>query len=150
MRISEKRNVMQYKAPLFLFIVFLLLPAQAICNPSSKQGILIWFYSLEVRENKKSGNMVSFKQTAGATYEPFVVNDILPLNPQSKVSKEKDGNWYLEFPLIFHQLLGSIPGPDGVLSLSRLLPPDILVPLDVPLQAGIGMKLSNLCLVEID
>jgi len=59
------------------------------------------------------------------------------------------GEWCLDFPLFFHLVLGSIPGPDGVLTLPCVLPPDTPVPLDLPLQAGIGMQFSNLCIVEV-
>lgn len=59
------------------------------------------------------------------------------------------GEWYLQFPILLQAPLGSIPGPDGVLALSAVIPPDIPVPLDLPLQAGIGMKLTNLCELKI-
>jgi len=59
------------------------------------------------------------------------------------------GDWCLNFPLLAQLNLGTMPTPEGVLSLPCPLPPDTPIPLDLPLQAGIGMELSNLCVVEI-
>jgi len=58
------------------------------------------------------------------------------------------GEWFLKFPILMQAPLGSIPGPSGVLSLSGVVP-NLPPPLDLPFQAGIGNKLTNLCVVEI-
>jgi predicted outer membrane repeat protein len=58
------------------------------------------------------------------------------------------GPWYLEPPLILTLNLGVIPGPDGLILLPINFPPEIPVPLDFPLQALVGDKLTNPCIVE--
>lgn len=55
------------------------------------------------------------------------------------------GDWYLQNPILMTIPLGSIPGPNGVLSLPIFIPSNIIAPLNLPLQAGIGLKLTNLC-----
>jgi len=78
---------------LFLFIV--LLNGLSLSANDSNRGVLIWFYSLDTKTDKKSANMLYFKQTAGVTDSKQIVNNILPLSPQSYITKEKDDNWYL-------------------------------------------------------
>jgi len=41
------------------------------------------------------------------------------------------------------------PSPEGVYVLPVSIPPDY-VPWDIPLQAGIGMQFSNLCLMKME
>lgn len=60
------------------------------------KGVLIWFYTLEVKEGKEQGNVISFKQTAGVSLPHHTIHDIRPLSPQSRVSHADDGNWYLD------------------------------------------------------
>ena len=60
------------------------------------KGVLIWFYTLEVREDKEYGNVTKFTQTAGVTHPQHLIHDILPLSPQSKVSRDEDENWFLD------------------------------------------------------
>jgi len=59
------------------------------------------------------------------------------------------GNWYLETPILLGLILGTIPSPDGVSKMSVDIPFDF-VPCDIPLQAGIGFQLSNLCVLEVE
>lgn len=68
------------------------------------------------------------------------------LNPP--MSLPPHGDWYLQFPILLQAQLGSIPGPDGVLSLPCTIPGN-LPPVGFPLQAGIGMKLTNLLELKI-
>lgn len=75
----------------------------------------------------------------------WVGSDIL----ESSVYYPKYGTWYLEAPILLSIILGAIPSPSGV----YILPVDIPVgytPWDIPLQAGIGMEFSNLCVVEME
>lgn len=58
------------------------------------------------------------------------------------------GDWHLKFPILVHAQLGSIPSPHGVLSAPCFIPTN-LPPADLPLQAGIGMKLTNLLSLKI-
>ncbi len=60
------------------------------------KGVLIWFYTLEVQEGKEQGNVITFKQTAGASLPHHVIHDIRPLSPQSKLSRDEEGNWLLD------------------------------------------------------
>lgn len=62
----------------------------------------------------------------------------------------KYGMWYLESPLLFELDLGVIPPPAGVLTFTCGIPPGTPSPWEVPLQAGIGPDLSNLCLIKIE
>lgn len=57
----------------------------------------------------------------------------------------KYGDWHLQFPLLVDLALGPIPAPDGILILSVAIPSDTVTPLYLPLQAGVGMELTNLC-----
>ncbi len=59
------------------------------------------------------------------------------------------GDWYLQFPILLEASLGSIPGLDGVLLLPAAIPVSFPTPLDLPLQAGIGSKLTNLLELKI-
>lgn len=59
------------------------------------------------------------------------------------------GDWFLQFPILMQAPLGVIPGPKGVLDLLLTIPSNLAVPLELPLQAGIGGKLTNLCLLKI-
>ena len=60
------------------------------------KGILIWFYTLEVKDGKTSGNVLGFKQTAGVSLPFHQIHDIRPLSPQSSVTQDDDGNWFLD------------------------------------------------------
>ncbi len=80
---------------LFYFIYTTLFNTILSAN-NSKDGILIWFYSLETKKNKDYGYVYKFTQTAGVDYISNKINKIVPLNPQSKVTKYKDNNWYLD------------------------------------------------------
>jgi hypothetical protein len=62
----------------------------------------------------------------------------------------KYGDWYLEFPLLAHLMMGSIPSPQGVLILTFTFPPDTPAPLFLPLQAGVRMELTNLSVMAIE
>jgi hypothetical protein len=59
------------------------------------------------------------------------------------------GDWYLKFPLQAYLALGGMPSPDGVMILSFTLPPDTPAPLTWPFQAGIGVELTNLCVMDV-
>jgi len=59
------------------------------------------------------------------------------------------GDWYLEPPILLGWIMGSIPSPDGIFSVPVSIPPDY-IPWDIPLQAGIGMGLSNLSVVGVE
>ena len=60
------------------------------------KGVLIWFYTLEVKGDKTSGNVLGFKQTAGVSLPHHKIHDIRPLSPQSSVIQDEDGNWFLD------------------------------------------------------
>lgn len=60
------------------------------------KGVLVWFYTLEVKDDKTKGNVLGFKQTAGASLPQHEIHDILPLSPQSSVTQDEDGNWHLD------------------------------------------------------
>jgi len=59
------------------------------------------------------------------------------------------GDWHLQFPILFEAILGSIPSPDGVLLLNGVIPLTMPAPIDLPLQAGIGTKFTNLIELKI-
>ena len=61
----------------------------------------------------------------------------------------KYGDWHLQFPLLVNLGLGAMPSPDGVMALPFTLPPDTPVPLTLPFQAGIGIELTNLNVMEV-
>jgi parallel beta-helix repeat protein len=61
----------------------------------------------------------------------------------------KYGDWYLQFPLLANVGLGSIPVPDGVYILPLTFPPDTPTPLSLPCQAGIGVELTNLSVMNV-
>lgn len=61
----------------------------------------------------------------------------------------KYGYWYLQSPLLLEVGLGSIPAPYGLLILPIVIPPDVPVPLDLPLQALVGSTLTNLYKLKI-
>lgn len=63
---------------------------------------------------------------------------------------KKYGDWYLQLPLLLEAGLGSIPGPDGVLALSFLIPINLPTPLHLPLQGLVGSRLTNLCELTIE
>lgn len=58
------------------------------------------------------------------------------------------GDFFLEQPWFLYALLGSIP-LDGVTVLPSTLPSTPSAPYDVPMQAMIGDKLSNLSVIEV-
>ena len=60
------------------------------------KGVLIWFYTLEVKDGKTAGNVLGFKQTAGVSLPHHQIHDIQPLSPQSSVAQDEDGNWFLD------------------------------------------------------
>jgi len=60
----------------------------------------------------------------------------------------KYGDWYLQFPIPANVGLGSIPS-DGILIFPLTFPLLTPIPLLLPFQAGIGMELSNLCVMEV-
>lgn len=62
----------------------------------------------------------------------------------------KYGDWYLQFPLLANVELGSIPGPDGVMVLPFTIPATAPTPLSLPFQAGIGMELTNVSVLEVE
>jgi hypothetical protein len=62
----------------------------------------------------------------------------------------KYGHWFLHFPLLAHVVLGAIPSPDGVLVLPFTFRPDTAAPLSLPLQAGVGMELTNLSVMDVE
>jgi len=59
------------------------------------------------------------------------------------------GDWHLQFPILMEANFSAIPGPSGVLIFSANIPANLPTPLDLPLQAAIGLKLSNLCEIKI-
>ncbi len=76
-------------------ICILYMSTQILNAKESKKGILVWFYSLETKKNKYSGKVTYFKQTAGVNTSSQEIHNILPLSPQSKITKGNDNNWYL-------------------------------------------------------
>ncbi len=60
------------------------------------KGVLIWFYTLEVKDDKTSGNVLGFKQTAGVSLPHHQIHEIQPLSPQSSVTQDEEGNWFLD------------------------------------------------------
>jgi len=60
------------------------------------KGVLIWFYTLEVKDGHEQGVVTHFKQTAGVSLPQHAIHDILPLSPQSAVSQDEDENWFLD------------------------------------------------------
>ena len=91
------------------------------------KGVLIWFYTLEVKDGHEQGVVTHFKQTAGVSLPQHAIHDILPLSPQSAVSQDEDENWFLDLapdrltvtedrPLFLGQVLkisksGNVPIP---------------------------------------
>jgi hypothetical protein len=59
------------------------------------------------------------------------------------------GEWFLSFPLLAHLTLGAIPSPEGVLTFPFTFPPETPTPLSLPLQAGVGAVLTNLCEMNV-
>lgn len=64
--------------------------------------------------------------------------------------KTKYGEWHLLPPLLALIDLGAVSSPGGVLVLPLTLPANLPVHSCMPLQAGVGMELSNLCLVNVE
>jgi parallel beta-helix repeat protein len=60
------------------------------------------------------------------------------------------GDWFLEFPILLEISLGAIPSPGGVCVLPYTFPPGFPSPLEIPLQAGVGTKLTNLCVITVE
>jgi nitrous oxidase accessory protein NosD len=58
------------------------------------------------------------------------------------------GDWYIQFPLLFQGGFGVLPA-NGVAAFSVWISSGIPCPWDIPMQAGIGMKLTNLCVMEV-
>jgi len=63
-------------------------------------------------------------------------------------NSNKYGYFYLQTPLLAQISLGIIPPPSGVLSISYTLDPSFPI-MDIAMQALIGAKLSNLCLMTV-
>jgi len=61
---------------------------------------------------------------------------------------KKYGDWYLQPPLLVDMFLGAIPSPTGVLSFPYTLDPTFPI-MDIPMQALIGKKLTNLCVMSV-
>jgi hypothetical protein len=59
------------------------------------------------------------------------------------------GDWYLMFPIIGPVDLGSITSPEGVLIVPGTIPASPPPPYSIPMQSLIGMKLTNLCVLEV-
>lgn len=59
------------------------------------------------------------------------------------------GNWYLETPLVLDVNLGAIPA-DGCYYLFALIPPDIVAPAQMPIQAFTGNRLTNYFELKIE
>lgn len=58
------------------------------------------------------------------------------------------GEWYLQFPILLHLKFSSIPA-NGCYFFSNPVPYGLPLPLDLPFQAGIGIKLTNLLEMKI-
>ena len=61
------------------------------------------------------------------------------------------GEYWLQAPYILLGPLGAIP-TDGVMVLPTTLPPGMTTPVDIPMQALIGLNedsLTNLCVLEV-
>lgn len=79
-----------------ILIFFLFFPSGLFSNELlEKRGLLLWFYSLETKLDKSTGNIILFKQTAGVSYKNNKIHKISGLSKQSKVSLYDD-NWYLD------------------------------------------------------
>lgn len=61
----------------------------------------------------------------------------------------KFGDWYLKLPVLLGLILGPIPSPEGVMVLPITIPLDNPV-CAIPMQAGIEMGFSNLCVVGVE
>jgi hypothetical protein len=61
----------------------------------------------------------------------------------------KYGEWWLQFPLLLNAGMGAIPS-NGVLVLPATLPGTTPTPLTLPFQAGIGMELTNLSVIDVE
>jgi len=64
------------------------------------------------------------------------------------VHSKKYGDFYLQPPLLIDMFLGAIPSPTGVLSFPYTLDP-LFPTMSIPMQAVIGKKLTNLCVMEV-
>jgi len=60
----------------------------------------------------------------------------------------KYGNWYLQLPPLLDMRLGSIATPSGVTVLPYTFDPNFPI-MDIPMQALIGKKLTNLCVIKV-
>ena len=60
----------------------------------------------------------------------------------------KYGDWYLQFPLLATVGLGTIPS-NGVFQLPFTFPTSTPTPLSLPFQAGVGMELTNLSVMDV-
>jgi len=68
----------------------------------------------------------------------------------SPIHLNKYGDWYLQFPILMEIPLGAIPTPDGVLQFTGTIPVGLTTPLELNLQAVIGSRLTNLCVIEVN
>ena len=60
------------------------------------------------------------------------------------------GDWYLKFP-IFGPIILPAPIPStGVLAIPGIIPGTPPAPYSIPMQALIGVELSNLCVIEVE
>jgi hypothetical protein len=58
------------------------------------------------------------------------------------------GAWFLELPILLFYTLGSIPEPQGIYTIPITLPPG-MPPLEIPIQATVEYKLTNLCIISV-
>jgi len=97
--------------------------------------------------NARPGGHVALKLIDTPTTTPIIFwvgSGVLDTPFKSK----KFGDWYLRSPLFLGVSLGAIPSPFGVLSLPYTFGPNIPL-VDIPMQALIGKKLTNLCVMEV-
>jgi len=64
------------------------------------------------------------------------------------LNSKKHGDWYLQPPLLVDMFLGIIPSSSGVLSFPYTLTPTFPA-IDIPMQAIIGKRLTNLCVMKV-
>lgn len=119
-----------------------------IAQGTVDMGVDEFYTHLHHTGDATPGGAVSLKFIDAPTTNPVmlwlgsgVLNTPLHLPPY--------GVWHLQFPILLQAHLGSIPGPGGVLSLTFNIPSSIPNPIDFPLQAGIGNRLTNLEVIRI-
>ena len=70
------------------------------------------------------------------------------LDPPLQISGH--GSWFLELPVILEKRLGSIPGPEGVFTLTVGIPRDVPAPLEFHIQALHQDHLTNPLVIRVD